>query len=550
MKRVLATIILGLATLVGATFANAQPAPDPAAARCDTLAKANLAGIPEAATRILFTQFVPAAGTIPAYCHAEGVVGGTVNFMINLPEANWNGKFIHAGGQYSHISVSCSGPQCALTIAECDGPVERGYACIVDDEGHKAAEPDFSWAYQNPQAKIDFAFRATHISTVAGKAITASYYGKAPARSYFLGCSLAGRQAMVEAQKFPNDYDGIVAGAAPLRLAENLLTLAWAAAAHLGADGKSIFPVTDGKRWLQPDLYVVRDWYAEKCKKQAGVDGVLQDPRVCHPDPSELQCKGPKTATCLTAEQVAAVKKIYGGPVNSKGESLSDMRTPAGSEGNWGALYMNFEGDSAYAQELLNSVFKYLDVSGDNAPRATMFDWDNDYKRIALQSAFFDAVNSDLRPFKAHGGKLISFAGWTDDEALPQNMIDYYESVMKTMGGAATTKDFFRLFMVPAMDHCANGGSTDKTDYLGALEQWVENGKAPDVLIALQRLRPDNGKYNIWPAQSQYWWGHPFPKEGTSGWSRPIYPYPTLTKYKGSGNQDDAANWEPVQPKP
>jgi feruloyl esterase len=543
-------LIVAAAIAMGASAARAEAAPDPAAARCQAMRNADFTGIPDAPSTVISATPMPQAGDVPARCQVVGFVNATIEFVVNLPVTDWNGKFAHVGSHFAHIG--CTGAECgpAFTAAECDGPLKRGYACIVDDEGHKAPAGNESWAYQNLPAEADFAFRATHLSTLAGKEITARYYGKPPAHAYFLGCSDAGRQALVEAQKFPADYDGVVAGAPPVDYAANALTVLWNAAALLGPDGKSLFPAEPNKRFMQSDLQLLRKFVADKCDVDEGVkDGVMPDPRLCrHFDPAELKCKGPKTAECLTGDQIAAARKIYGGPVNAKGEKLTTLGMVPGSEGNWAYSYLAEGGGPENVRQMRDNILKYLSVSADLSSPATDIAWEGAFKRAALQAALYDANNPDLRAFKAAGGKMIAFQGWSDHEVLPANIVDYYETVTKTMGGAAPTKDFFRLFMIPRMDHCGNGGGADKIEYLAAIENWVENGKAPDMLVGFDRKPTDDARYNIWPAESGYWLAQPWDKAASIG-SRPVYPYPTQAKYKGAGDQTDAANWGPFEPK-
>jgi feruloyl esterase len=542
-------MILCFAGLTFASRAQAQTTPDPAAAKCAALQSADLMHIPDAPTRIISAKAVAASDTIPAHCDVQATVNGTVEIEMKLPVEGWNGKFAHAGSRYSH--VGCEGASCgsAFTAAECDNIVVRGYACLADDEGYKGTELDFSALAGNPNAKIDFAFRATHLSTLAGKEIASKYYGKAPTHSYFMGCSTAGRQAMVEAQKFPTDYDGIIAGAPPLRFAENLLTVLWSTAATQGPDGKTLFPAEPHKRYQQADMKLMHEWGLDQCDMIDGVkDMMFPGPDLCQRDMTKIQCKGPKQDGCLSAEQIASFNRIFRGPVNAKGESLTDLHAVIGSDGNWAYNYTAEGGGTENMDAQRENLFRFLDLGNDLSSQDGKIDWETAFQRIALQSAMFDATNPDLRRFKANGGKLIVFHGWGDSEVFQQNSIDYYNAVTKTMGGAGPTKEFFRLFLLPAVDHCGNGVSANRVDYITALEEWVEKSKAPDVLIAYKVPFVPGGKANIWPATSGFWQPKPFDKANSVA-SRPIYTYPIWAKYKGSGDTNDAANWGPVQPK-
>ncbi len=541
-------VLLTLGFLVPGAQARAQSvAPPPE--RCLALRTADLLTIPGAPGYVLGAEVLDASKDLPARCRVFGIVGTSVEFSVLLPTATWNGKFAHVGSRFVH--VGCSGAECghALSDAECGGPLNRGYACVVDDEGHRSADDSAAWAAQNTGAKIDFAFRATHLSTVIAKAIVSRYYGRPPARSYFLGCSDAGRQGLVEAQKYPLDYDGVVAGAPPIHYVENELTRLWMATALIGPDGKTLFPTAAGRRFLQPDLQLLRKFVSESCapKAKAG-GGPLRDPRACTLNLDPLQCKSQKTADCLTSDQLAAVRKVFAGPTDDQGRPIYFLHAPPGSEGNWAYSYLPEDGGLSRVTALERDIFQNLDLTGDSAPASGAKDWRSLFERAAVSAALFDAANPDLRAFRDRGGKLIAFQGWSDDEVFPQDIVDYYGQVQRTMG-PSQTRAFFRLFMVPGMDHCGNGSGADKVEYLAALEAWVEGGSAPDVLIAAERKPTDDYRFNIFPADARYWLSAPWPKADAVG-ARPLYPYPLTATYKGAGDPADAANWTSVAPAP
>lgn len=514
--------------------------------RCLELRTANFLNVPGAPGYVLGADVLGASKDLPARCRVSGIVGTSVEFALILPTATWNGKFAHVGSRFVH--VGCSGAECgqAFSDAECGGPLNRGYACVVDDEGHKSSDDSAAWAAKNTQAKIDFAFRATHLSTVIAKAIVSRYYGRSPARSYFLGCSDAGRQGLVEAQHYPLDYDGVVAGAPPLYYVENELSRLWMASALIGPDGQTLFPATAGRRFLQPDLQRLRKFIQDACapKAQAG-GGPIPDPRVCTPNLDPLQCKGQKTPDCLTSDQLAAVRKVFTGPTDERGRPIYGLHALPGSEGNWAYSYLAEGGGLSRVKAIERDIF---DLTGDAAPVLSADHWRLLFKRAAVSAALLDAANPDLRAFRDRGGKLIAFQGWSDDEVFPQGVIDYYDKVQSTMG-AAQTHDFFRLFMVPGMDHCGNGDAAEKVDYLAALETWVEGKSAPDVLIASERKPTEDYRFNIFPADARYWLSAPWPKADAVG-TRPLYPYPLTARYKGTGDPADAANWTSSAPKP
>ncbi len=547
MRVRLALLVLSMiALLVPGARARAESAAPPRE-RCLELRATDFLNVPGAPGYVLAADVLDASKDLPARCRVSGIVGTSIEFSLILPTATWNGKFAHVGSRFTH--VGCSGAECgqAFSDAECGGPLNRGYACVVDDEGHKSPDDSAAWAAQNTRAKIDFAFRATHLSTLIAKAIMSRYYGRPPVRSYFLGCSDAGRAGLIEAQNYPMDYDGVVAGAPPLYYVENALTRLWTASALMGPDGKTLFPAPAGRRFLQPDLQLLRKFIHDACapKAQAG-GGPIPDPRACAPNLAPLQCKGQKTADCLTSDQLAAVRKVFAGPTDEQGRPINFLHPLPGSEGNWAYSYLPEDGGLSRVKAIERDIFQDLDLTGDIMPVSGAESWRSLLERAAVSAALLDATNPDLRAFRHRGGKLIAFQGWSDHEVFPQGIIDYYGKVQGVMG-AAQTRDFFRLFMVPGMDHCGNGEAADKVEYLAALETWVEGGSAPDELIASERKPTDDYRFNIFPADARYWLSQPWPKADAIG-TRPLYPYPSTAKYKETGDPADAANWTSAPP--
>ncbi|MBI4165018.1 MAG: tannase/feruloyl esterase family alpha/beta hydrolase, partial [Acidobacteria bacterium] len=436
-----------------------------AAAACRQLTSADFAGIQDAPTQVTEAKLIPAAGDVPAYCNVRGYITPNVGIELKLPTENWNGKFLEMG---------CGG-LCGVLFSsysknpghDCDHGLRKGYACIASDQGHQGTMGDGKWAYNNLQAQIDYAFRATHVAALAGKAITEHYYGKAPRKSYFWGCSGGGRQGMVEAQKFPWDFDGIVVVDAAINLSDVLMSYLWNT--HVATqDGKALFRPADVK-WLHEAVVA-------KCDMDDGVkDGVIGNPLACKIDPSEWACKAGQKEQCLSAAQAEAFAKIYAGPTNSKGEILIGGFVPG----------MEFGiPTTTKAYSLSRDFFQYMGFMAAPGPswKPSDFDFDRDYKRLALAQALLEDANPDLHKFKAAGGKLILAHAWTDS-LPPLNTIDYYETAERTMGGREATQDFFRLFMVPGMDHCSGGAGAYAIDYLSSLENWTEKGQAPDVMI-------------------------------------------------------------------
>jgi hypothetical protein len=540
MKKLLATVVLAWLTTAGSAspaLADASPPAETAGVlQCNALASTDFSNVRDAPTQVTETKRIEASDGTPAYCRVRGYVTRSVGFELDLPESNWSGKFFESG---------CGG-FCGVVRANCSDKLRKGYACLASDMGHRGTGSDGLWAYNNIQAKIDWGYRATHVVTVAGKQITARYYGREPSHSYFMGGSTGGRQALVEAQRFPWDFDGIIAIAPAPSHTGVVMNMLWAILAGQGEENKPLFK--------QTDLQLVHDAVVAACDMNDGVkDGLIGDPRLCKFDPVELLCKSGQGSNCLTRAQVDAVRKIYSGPKDSKGEKLDHGGYLPGSEANWVRLYF---GSDEHAPQWLDetvNMFRYVAFPADPGPawKPTDFDWDRDYKRLAIMEALYSGSNPDLRQFKAAGGKLIVSEGWADECIGPLNVVDYYETVEKLMGGRAATQAFFRLFMLPGVHHAGGGEGADEIDYLSYLEAWVEKNEAPDEMIAshvdvdqfnsthgrpgedTEKLMRELEKFRADPKNVKF--------------TRPAYPFPIRAEYKGSGDANDAANFRPVR---
>lgn len=419
--------------------------------------------------------------------------------------------------------------------------MHKGYACIVSDMGHTGKGGDGLWASHNLQAKLDWGYRATHVVALAGKALTERFYRQMPTRSYYMGCSTGGRQGLQEAQRFPWDFDGIVAGAPPVNLATLYMTFVWGIRATHDESGK---PVLGAK-----DLKLLTDAAVAKCDLDDGLkDGIIGDPLHCNFDPAELTCGAGHQDPCLTPAQVDAAKRVYSGPLTSKGQRLSPGGPVPGSEyghwtdergagGPWIQAYVGDDNQRSGYEPLVINGFQYLFFSPEAGPSWKLqdFDFDRDYKRLGTMEALYDSSNPDLRQFKQAGGKLLVYQGTNDNSVLPRSTIDYYETVERTMGGKAATQDFFRLFVLPGVEHCAGGPGADTVNYLSYLEAWVERGEAPSQLLAAHLHSRDP---LVHPPQ--------FPLDPKLvEFTRPVYPYPTRVKYKGRGDPKDATHFAP-----
>ena len=494
--RIIGMVVLGAAALFGAD--------------CEGLAKLTLA-----ATKITGAKLVAAEKNTPAHCEVTGVMTPTADSEIALevwlPADGWNGKFLGVGNGGYAGTVSRG------ALAEA---VRGGYASASTDTGHKAkGGVDASWALNHPEKVIDFGHRAIHLMTVRAKEIVTAYYGSGPKKSYFSSCSNGGRQALMEAQRYPEDYDGIIAGA-PANDWIHLMTAAAKNAVATLKNPASYFPAAK--------LPALQAAALAACDKNDAVgDGVIENPGACRFDPAVLLCKGAETNACLTAPQVDAVREIYAGLKDEKGRQVYPGYAMSGEaeNGGWGAWITGPGREQSALYLFSTNFFKYMVYNDANWDYKT-FDVKKDLPAARKVAVHLSATNPDLRKFAARGGKLILYHGWCDAAIPGQAVIDYYNSVVKKMG-AKRTASFVRLFMAPGVQHCGGGagpnnfgqGGAPKGDpasnIAAALEAWVENGAAPERIVAARKDR-----------------------------TRPLCAFPATAKYKGTGSTDDAANFE------
>jgi|ERR1700722_5446888 len=540
MKAAFVALTFTVGQLTAAHSDPTSTASGPTAA-CLALEKVDFSGIQDAPTQLTSTKIVEATDDVPAFCKVEGYISPQVGVEIRLPVSNWNGKLVAVGnGGWGGV----------LNGAGCDGRIRRGYACVTSDTGHKGRGDDGLWAFNNLSAQMDFGFRAVHVATLAAKSIVGHYYAAPPRKSYFMSCSTGGYQGLVEAQRFPWDFDGIIAGAPDIDEADLTMRQIWARRAFFDETGK---PVLDANA-----IGLLHHAALAQCDMDDGVkDGLVGNPTGCAVDPSKLLCKAGKTLGCLTASQVAAAKRIYDGPPHSAERPAISGALP-GSEMNWTAKDLGLAFDTAP----LDSFFRYMVYGATPGWTSASYDFERDYKRLGL-AALYTANNPDLRRFKAAGGKLLVYQGGNDVLEMPGAIVDYYQTVERVMGGRDPTQDFFRLFMIPGMNHCGGGVGAYAVDYLSYLETWVEENKAPDVMIGahvsdtyLAALPLPNWLAALMPADAT-----PdlralyaasllrFPLEPTVSvtFTRPMYPYPLYAKYVG-GDPNHAESFRPAQP--
>jgi len=408
----------------------------------------------------------------------------------------------------------------------------NGYAAASTDTGHVGrAATDATWALGHPDRITDFGYRAIHEMTVKAKAVVKAFYGDGAKRSYFSSCSNGGRQALMEAQRFPDDYDGIVAGA-PANFWTHLLTAgAWDVQATQ-VDPASYIPASK--------IPALSAAVLKACDELDGVaDGVINDPRSCHFDAASLLCKEADSNSCLTAPQVAALKKLYAGPTTSKGEKIFPGRVLGGEEGpgGWPAWITGAAPSSGLMYLFTTGYFSNM-VYDNPAWDFKTFNFDSGVKVSDDKEALnLNATNPNLKAFQARGGKLIIYHGWSDAAISAYNTVDYYNSMVAAMG-AKDTNSFVRVFMAPGMQHCSGGPGPNSFGQFNlgaapqdplhninlALEQWVEKGVAPDRLVATKFVTDTN------------------PANGVK-MTRPLCPFPQVAKYKGTGETNDEASF-------
>jgi len=523
-----ATLPLAFAAVVvlGATGAHAATCEDLAKATLKdaaiTGAKAYVAGAP-----VQIDAFgIPALPTATAFCRVQATLKPTpaseIKVEVWLPEsAAWNGKLMASGnGGYGG---SIGPPRLAMRPA-----LRQGYATAATDLGHSgdgASGEDASWALGQPERVKDFGYRANHVTAQFAKAIAAAYYGQPPRRAYFNGCSDGGREALMEAQRYPDDFDGIVAGAPANRWTHLMASMAWTwQSAH--AKSESLIP--DAK------LPVIQKAVLAQCDRLDGVeDGVIEDPRICRFDPAKVQCASGDGADCLTAAQADALRRLYQGPRLANGQQVFPGYPPGG-EAVPNAWTLWVTGEKAQHPSFSRSFFRAM-VYGDP-------NWDLPQLDLAKGLADADARmgpilnadNPDLSAFRKHGGKLILFHGWADGAISPYSTVEYFEAVRGKMG-VASVDSFARLFMAPGVSHCFGGPGPSSFDMLGSLDAWVEKGQAPDQVIA-SKYANDYASLLDMPA------GQPLR-------TRPLCAYPKVAQWTGKGSTDEAANFVCRAPK-
>jgi feruloyl esterase len=480
------------------------------------MACGELRGLTGLELSVISATVIPAAATVPEHCRVSLMAQPEVNIEVNLPSA-WNGRlYMFGNGGWAGESFETAG-----RVASRARGLKAGFATAATDTGHSAAsEPGASFALSR-QKLLDFGFRSLHVTAEAAKLMARTYYGAGPAKSYYEGCSQGGRQGLILAQRFPNDFDGIVAGAPGLnQLGTQLSRAYW-------MQGLNANPFPAAKLAL-----LARQVY-EQCDAKDGLkDGVIDDPRRCDFKPARdlPRCAaGTDQEGCFTADQITALERIYG-DVMSQGKRFfpgwpvgAEIAGPNGQSGWIGQEINGPNGPGAWTSYGLNFLrfiapgAKAANAGNDAARMFAEFNIDKDPARMGELGQILDATDTDLSAFRRHGGKILMYFGWADPQLNARMGVEYYEQVLEKMG--ASTGEFFRLFMVPGMFHCGGGVGTSQFDAATPVVQWAEAGTAPDRIEA---SRVTAGKVVR---------------------TRPLCAYPLVARYRGSGSIDEAANF-------
>jgi len=464
---------------------------------------ASLAALRIENANLLSSTVVPSRDGLPEHCRVLGVIRPAINFEVRLPTRDWNGKFYMAG-----CGGFCGGLDSDLpgfTNAMNHG-LRRGYAAATMDGGHwGASRVDGRWAWNDRLAENDWGWRAVTETARVAKSLVATFYGKPQHKSYFAGCSTGGRMGLMEAQRFPADFDGIIAGAPALDYTGLVATqFAWVTQANIRPDGSEIL----GRGKVANIAAAV----TAACDARDGRrDGLIDDPRACDWQPAAMACGTNPSDACLTPDEVKVIEKWYAGPRTAAGTPLYPGGIPRGSEPFW-PLWLT--GNATNRSPPLLTLFareflRYMAFAEDPGESYDVrsFDFTRDPPRLAVMARLYNADNPDLSAYAARGGKLIVYHGWADALVTPYRTLQYVEQVQQTMGGPARTGQFLRLFMLPGFDHCGmqSGPGTNDAgfDPLPALEAWVERGVAPDSIPAT-RSNPD----------------------GSAAWTRAVCAYP------------------------
>jgi feruloyl esterase len=535
-----ATLLASLGLSAQTARTSSAPAPDQRPTECAALSGLALENGTTVTSASMVTsgslQISPTVTVtnMPAFCRVQAIskpsADSSIFFEVWLPDrANWNGRFLSTGegGFAGTPNYTRNGLDGAM-----DEIVRRGYATASTDTGHK--NTDDWWAVGHPEKAIDYLYRAKHVTTVAAKAIIASFYGRTPTRSYFSSCSNGGRQGLIEAQRYPEDFDGLIIGAPWNFQSHSNAGFVWNAQA-MAAAGAAI-PLEK--------LPAISAAVVASCDKDDGVaDGLIADPRTCRFDPKVLTCHGADAQECLTPPQVAALQKVYDGPKHPRSGAQVFPGFAVGSEASWSGIVRVPSRDAQGGLGLI-SYFSNLVFERPEWDFRT-FDFDKDLATADDKiGRLGNAISVDYTGAKQRGVKIIQYHGWNDQTLQPAYSPEYYDQVVRANGGLEATQGFYRLYMVPGLTHCSGGPGASNFggvgqqippsrdadhDMVKALERWVEQGTPPAELIATKFADTAATNREV-------------------RFTRPLCLYPAVPKYKGTGDPNNATNFSCVRP--
>ncbi len=520
---------------------------------CEQLAQQDFSSV--LGEQVTINAAAPMATDKGSFCKVSATIAPSIGVEVALPAEHWTQRFLQVGcgGLCGSVTLNLS------NASSCVPALNGEFVVAATDMGHSGSMMDASWAEQ-PQKRIDFAYRANHLTAVLSKALSAAYYGQAPRYAYFMGCSDGGREALMEAQRYPDDFNGISAGApAAFFQFQNSFYHGWSVAANQRADGSAIL--------LQKHLPILHKAVLEHCPTLSGVnDGLLQNPYACRFSADWVrQCaKGDsEQKDCLSAEQINAARRFYRGASDTEGHQFVLGGLPLGSELRW-AVPASEKGNSAAEAMVLPALQSVL-LPGGHQNVQSMKDFpltQQNFDRVAQLAPLYNAANTNLRSFQQQGGKLIMWHGLADDSVSPAFSLAYYRGVQALMG-AQTVDGFLRLFLLPGVGHCGNGEGYDQVDLLTPLMAWTEDGQAPQQLITGKREQVDAGGMPSAPANAPMGDGTASAEAQFHGVqrpsspiatpnkpvtaTRPVFPYPYIARYIGKGDINDASNYAPVK---
>jgi hypothetical protein len=476
------------------------------------------------------------SSTNKTYCDVLGKIEPQINFEVKLPVNTWTERFVEVG---------CGGYCGSLNlrplenVSTCAPAMNGEIAMAATDMGHGGGMGNATWG-NDPQARIDFAYRANHLTAVISKLLMKNYYGQNPKYSYFMGCSDGGREALMEVQRYPEDFDGVTAGASAMNVAEhNTLYHGWNYVSNLGTNGKPIL--------MASKTTLIHNAVLAACDAKDGVkDGVINTPWECRFDVATLLCKnGQDEKTCLTSEELKVAQAIYNGPVDESTKSKLSIGQPLlGSELQWSAFAPESEGQPSFTSSVALQTFKYVVNSEPVDEKFSLTDvkfTEETFDKIAKFHDLYDANSTNISSFNSKGGKLILWHGLNDTDMAPISTVAYY-TALENKFGRNKIQDFVKLYLLPGVGHCGRGQGPSNLELLTSIINWVENKKAPFKLTATLTSggdHPPMGDHAGPPPAGMKMQSTPTTVIRT----RPVFPYPITTVYKGMGSTDDEANF-------